>query len=144
MHLKIKRSQKSSGLMSKTVVFCLDARAEFTAEEAANVKKYKLGNQTIYNSEKSKQALETMHNAPGMIGSLAALAKHRLATNISIEDLASGKHIECKDLDELLGAENAVIEACKNLRQYLDTVATFDGAEQLIKFESGAEPELVH
>lgn len=142
MQLKLQRSQKSSGLVSKTVVFCLDVRAEFTPEELANIKKYKLQSQCIYNSEKSKQMLDKLEGATTFTGSIMALAKHRLATNIFISDLIDGKHIECKDLDELLGAENAVIVACKNTREYLDTVATFDGREQIIKFEKNAEPAL--
>jgi hypothetical protein len=58
MKLRISRSQKSSGLVTKHVIFCIDARAELTPEEAANVKKYKLGKEVIYNSQRAKEYLE--------------------------------------------------------------------------------------
>jgi hypothetical protein len=37
-------------------------------------------------------------------------------------------------MEELLGAENAIVEAAQNLRAYLDTATTFDGGEDLLEF----------
>ena len=54
--------------------------------------------------------------------------------NITINELERGKHVECKDMDELIGAEDAVINACENLKGYLARAATFDGREILIDF----------
>ena len=50
-----------------------------------------------------------------------------LALRVTVDSLVSGRHIECKDLDELLGAEAAVMEACKTIKVYLETAVTFDG-----------------
>jgi hypothetical protein len=36
-------------------------------------------------------------------------------------------------MDELLGAENAIVEAARNLKAYLQTAATFDGREEIIE-----------
>ena len=36
--------------------------------------------------------------------------------------------------DELLGGEAAIIEACQNLKAYLETALTFDGREELHEF----------
>jgi hypothetical protein len=41
-----------------------------------------------------------------------------------------------------MGAEQAIMTACQNLKAFLDTAATFDGREVLFDFESG-EPEPV-
>lgn len=71
MQLKLKRSQKTSGLIAKSVVFMLDARADLSEEEKANVKKYDLGKTIIYNSERSKRFLEAGQDASqssGLIG----------------------------------------------------------------------------
>lgn len=142
MQLKIRRSQKTKGMMSKNVMFCLDARAELTPEEAENVRKYKLGSMVIYNSAKSEKYLNAAAGASdtagGTLKHMAALAMHRLSLNISIDSLCEGHHIECKDLDELLGAEEAVMQGCNLLKTYLETAQTFDGREEVIDFD---EPE---
>ena len=173
MQLKIQRSQRQTGVLSKTMLFCVDARAFLAAEEQANVQRYRLGGQVIYSSQAARKHAEnaaqrrttgsaygefareragelevgrtgrlladTMgHYAVGMIHGLAA----RLSLNITIDSIQRGQHIECKDLDEVLDAENALMEACKNLTGYLQTAATFDGREVLIDF-SGDEPTIL-
>lgn len=140
MQLKLQRSQKSSGMISKSVVFALDARVELTPEEQDNLKKYKLGNQVIYNSEKSKKHMEAGVAALGMatgglLKGAARMAMARLSLNITIDGLVRGQHIECKDLDELLGSEEAIMEACRSLKTYLEIAATFDGREELIDLD---------
>lgn len=148
MQLKLQRSQRESGVMSKSVVFCLDARVEFTTEELSNITRYKMHKQVIYNSEAAQKHLASagMSMATGnMIGSLKGLASVAFAAmnlNISIASLQKGQHVECKSMDELLGAEDAIMTACQNLRGYLDTAATFDGREVLIDFNT-AEPQIV-
>ncbi|MEI9933145.1 MAG: hypothetical protein WDM89_22095 [Rhizomicrobium sp.] len=147
MQLKLTRAQRDGGLVSRSVIFCLDARAELTHEEQANVHRYKLGGQVIYNSEASKRHLDRANaqNDGSMIGGLKSLASVALAAmklNITVNSLQNGQHIECKTLDELLGAEDALMIACRNLKGYLDTAATFDGREALYDFSSG-EPVLI-
>lgn len=148
MQLKLTRSQREGGVVSKSVIFCLDARVQLTAEEQANVSRYKLGSQVIYNSEASKrhlaksEALQSTGTAGGLAKSFVSLAMAALNLNITINGLQRGQHIECKSLDELLSAEEALMEACQNLRAYLDTAASFDGREVLVDF-SGKEPAVV-
>lgn len=148
MQLKIKRSQREGGVLAKTAIFIIDARVQFTAQERANITRYKLGNQVIYNSEASKRALDKgdAHLSRGSIGgNLKSLAYSALAAmnlNITIASLEGGQHVECKSLDELLGAEDAIMEACRNLKGYLDTASTFDGREVLVDFADG-EPAVV-
>lgn len=140
MQLKIRRSQKTANFTG-TVIFCLDARVEFTNTERDCLTRYRLFGQVIYNSDASQRALakSEVHQDGSFGGNFKSLAYAALAhmkLNISIASLARGQHVECKSLDELLGAENAVIEACENLKGYLDTAATFDGREVLIDFSS--------
>ncbi|WP_428150931.1 hypothetical protein [Brevundimonas sp.] len=158
MQLKILRSQKQGGIVSKNVLFCLDARVAFSADESANVRRYKLADQMIYSSAAAQAAAagslaagqnargrgiptdvdDLMFSAASIMGNglkaaaLGALSKMKLS--ITIASLERGHHIECKSLDELLGAEEAIMDACRSLRGYLDTAATFDGREVLIDF----------
>lgn len=147
MQLKLRRSQREAGMLSTNVIFCLDARVDFTREEQQSITRYKLANQVIYNSEASRRLLEkSVAQQDGSLkGNLKAVASAALAAlklNISIASLQRGQHIECKSLDELLGAEDAIMTACHNLRGYLDTAASFDGREVLVDF-SDHEPKIV-
>lgn len=149
MQLKIRRSQRESGVLSKNVIFCLDARADFTPSEQQSITRYKLHNQVIYNSEASKQHLaKAAARNDGSIGgglkSLASVAMAAMKLNVSIASLQRGQHIECKSLDELIGAEEAIMTACENLRGYLDAAATFDGREILFDFATGGPKVIAH
>jgi hypothetical protein len=145
MQLKLSRSQRSAGILSKSVMFMLDARLDLTAEEAANVKKYKLGEEVIYNSAASRKHLEgaaeaaVRETAGSFVSQLARTAMHRLSLNITIDGLTKGQHIECKDLIELLAAEDAIKQAARTARAYLEIAKTFDGREVVIDLEAGHE-----
>ena len=164
MQLKIKRSQRAGGVVSKNMIFCIDAMVSFTHEEKANITRYKLQNQIIYDSEAAKRMwerseanrghrVEYFGSAKGMLRSMAStvfagvksiafagLAMMQL--RLSIGSLERGQHAECKSLDELIEAENAIMQACQNLKGYLDTAATFDGREVLFDYSTGS-PEAV-
>jgi hypothetical protein len=64
----------------------------------------------------------------------ASVAMAAMSLQITIDSLTSGHHIECKTMDELLGADSALREGCENLRTYLDVAATFDGREEIVQF----------
>jgi uncharacterized protein DUF4189 len=157
MCLKLKRSQRS-GLFGKPF-FVLDARMEVTAEEAALVSKYGLGDDVIYESSSRQQRkkatlaqLELTRDTPGFsepaTKQLLGLGKTlyrltragvsataaALSLRVTVRSLMSGVHVECKSMAELLDAEKAILEAAQNLRSYLDTAATFDGREEIIEF----------
>lgn len=166
MQLKITRSQRESGILSKTAVFIIDARVQLTHQEQQCVQRYKLGGLVIYDSAAKNRMMERSENAratPGrpinyqgevgsMLGSaassmasgvfsatkslaFAALASMKLS--ITINSLVQGQNVECKSLDELLGAEEAIMTACQNLKSYIDTASTFDGREVLFSFDTG-------
>ncbi len=167
MQLKLSRSQREGGFIGKSILFCLDARVAYTAAETANIRRYKLQDQIIYSSEAALSASagsaaasaraqaghlgfssmdDVLSSAASKMGhGLKAAALGALATmklTISIGSLERGHHIECKSLDELLGAEEAIMDACRSLKGYLDTAATFDGREVLVDFSTD-EPTIV-
>ena len=140
MQLKLRRSQRTAGITGSKVVYMLDARAELTPEERALVNKHGLGKLAIYDSEARKkqgQAAGERLSGGGLIGTargLASVAMAAMALQITIDSLTNGHHIECKTMDELLGAESAIREGCENLRTYLNIAVTFDGREEIIEF----------
>ena len=155
MQLKIQRSQRMGGLMGSTVHFCLDVRADYARDEAANISKYKLGKQVVYNSRAAKKHLDSAgaqldrtqaggvgERAAGLVRGAASLALAAMNLNISIASLGSGHHIECKDLSELMEAEEAVMQACRNVRDFLQLAATFNGSTILVDFSQ--KDEQVH
>lgn len=155
MQLKFQRSQRAGGILGNTIIFCLDARAEYSPAETANIAKYKLGGQVVYNSQAARRHLENLDRhldradgdlmrdkAAGLARGVASLALAKMSLNISIASLGRGHHIECKDLPELLEAEKALIEACRGLKQYLDAAATFNGSVILVDFDDGEKVHL--
>jgi hypothetical protein len=149
MQLKLRRSQKTGGMVTTNVIFCLDARIEFTPDEAQNISRYRLQNTVIYNSEASRRLLDKSAaqqdgSTMGSLKALATLAMVGLKLNISISSLQRGQHVECKTLEELLGAEQAIMDACENLKAYLAKAATFDGREVLIDFNSDQPTVVAH
>lgn len=154
MQLKIQRSQRLGGLTGRTVFFCLDVRAAYDPVEAANISRYKIGSEIIYSSQASRRHLEKASASldaagnrsdglaaqyKGLASGLYSLAMAKVNLNISIASLGKGHHIECKDLAELAEAEEAVMQACRNIRDYLKLAASFNGSTILVDFSNGEE-----
>jgi hypothetical protein len=144
MQLKIQRSQRTGGVISSSVFFALDVRADYSRAEQDSISKYKLGKQIIYNSkaaqkhfDKAKDALDG--SVTGGLKGIASGLMARLHLVVTIDSLGSGQHIECKDLAELIEAEDTIMDACKNVRGFLQVASTFDGRTILIDFDSGGE-----
>jgi hypothetical protein len=139
MQLKLKRSQTSS--MLGKVVFVLNARADLSQEEKHLVQKYKLGRMMIYNSAAAQQHLDTGSaalagkTAGGLVTGAVRFAMAKMSLNITIDSLTGGQTIENKELDEMLAAEQAVIQGCQSLKTYLAAAASFDGREVVIDFD---------
>ena len=136
MLLKIKRSQKSS--MMGNAVFALDFRAEISDEERKLIDKYKLGRAVAYSSEAFQKNLDTavgMRNGGvGLLKGMASFASAMLFNlKITMNDLADGQHLEMKNLNEMLSAENQIVQACNNMKAFLATAKSFDGHEETIE-----------
>lgn len=144
IQLKLRRAQKS-GMLGGKPTFTLDVRVELPPDARALVSKYQLGGLVVYDSQARRKQQEAAYshfdeasqtstgrslwkNARG----LASAALMALTLRVTVSNLMNGQHIACKDLDELLGAEAAIVEACRNLKAYLETALTFDGREELI------------
>ena len=123
MQLKIKRSQRDGGLVSKTAIFCIDARVDLTEAEQAAVKRYKLASQVIYNSEASKQSLDKAvalndGSVAGGLKGLAHLALAAMKLNITVASIQKGHHVKCKSLEEVLGVEERSEEHTSELQSH--------------------------
>jgi hypothetical protein len=141
MQLVMRRSQKTAGLMSKSVLFCLDARVDLSNEERSNVDTYRLGGQVLYNSAATEAHLAKAaagFAGGGLLKGAVGLALSRLTLSITVDSLTRGHHIECKELDELLGAEEAIKSAVETIKTYIDMASTFDGREIVIDLDEMA------
>jgi hypothetical protein len=167
MQLKVKRSQREARL-GGAVRFCIDVRAEFTSDEERAITRYRLANELLYTSDGAKRAAEGsllaaeaaknrggsiagVRNADDFLFSVTETVGHGLKSaalgavaalklKITVDSLRKGHHIECNTLEEVLGAENALMEACQNMKVYLDTAAMFNGMEVVIEFGKEGQP----
>lgn len=142
MRLEITRSQRTAGMLGGKNLFELDAKLSMSDEESLLIKKYKLGGQSIYNSEQANKHLADAGNAivSGATGNVFGLAKGlvkigmaKLSLRMTIDSITKGQHFELNDLDEVLGAEAAIVEGCHAAKAYLQTALTFDGRTQVIE-----------
>ena len=152
MQLRLQRTQRAGGLAASTILFCLDVRADYSEEERSNINRYKLGGQAVYNSRAAQKYIDATgdhleRTQEGSVGSrlvglargAATLALAKMQLNITIASLGRGHHVECKDLEELLEAEDTIRTACKSLTKYLEVASTFDGSEVIVEYEKGEE-----
>ena len=102
------------------------------------MRKYKLGDYVVYNSENSKKHMAAVSDAlstrslGGLVKGYAHLAMLKLSLNITLKKLVDGTHIECKDMDELVGAQAAIESAAERAKSFLDIAETFDGREVVL------------
>ncbi|MCB1474825.1 MAG: hypothetical protein H6883_02565 [Rhodobiaceae bacterium] len=139
MKVFLRRAQRDAGLLGGKIIFSLDARIEPTPEEADAIRKYKLGGISVYNSESAKKHASGVATnlASGKVWGTAKAAVSAgmmaLSLRCTLDSLTKGQHIECKDMEELLGAEAAIIEACNTAKAFLEAAVTFDGREEVIE-----------
>ena len=126
MKLRLSKSQRSKGVMSKSVLFSLAAQVDLTAQEAEYVKKYKMGREVLYNKDRINQRAELPSTVGGLVRDISAMSMN---INVTVENLVSGRTIECKDINEILDAEATVKTACGNLKGLLEACAGFEGEE---------------
>ena len=132
MQLKIKKSQRSS-MMGKTL-FQIEVRADMTPQERELIKKYGLSKEVLYTSEDAKKhtamaVLGDTSTVRGSLGVIKSSIRSALSLTVTVADLENGKTIEAKSLNEVISAENDLLQAAKNLTAYLSTATEFDGRE---------------
>lgn len=122
MKLILRRDQKTTGMLSKSITFYLDVRADLTEEERANIRKYKLSDTVLYQRDQ-------IEGGSGLLGVASRLAYHAMNISISVADLEGGKRIDCKDIMEMLAIEDQVKEAAETFKNVLEAAASFGGEE---------------
>ena len=123
MKLLLRRDQKSGLAGLGKIVFTLDVRAELTDQEQTNIRKYKLGETVLY------ERMTMTDKGSGLLGLASRLAFKMMTISVSVNDLSGGKTIECKDIMEMLAAEEQIKEAAKTLKAVLDSAGNFGGEE---------------
>ena len=123
MKLLLRRDQKSGMLGVGKVTFTLAVRAELSEEEKSNIKKYKLGETVLY--ERSTMT----DRGSGLLGLASRVAFKMMNLSISVNDLASGKQVDCKDIMEMLAVEEQIKEAAQTFKAVLTAAAQFGGEE---------------
>lgn len=135
MQLKLRRSQKNG--MTGSVIFMLDVMAELDPEEAELVRKYKLQKLLVYSSDAADQNAALA--STGSVRALGGVLMDRLTKrSFSMGDLIAGQHLECKDLNEVIGTQDQVHTACQNIASYLRVAKSFDGSEEIVEINSAA------
>lgn len=123
MRLVLRRDQKATGMLSKTITFYLDVRADLSEDERSNIQKYKLGDTMLY--ERST----IVDNGSGLLGMASRLAHKATNISISVGDLERGKRIDCKDIVEMVAIEEQVREAAHTFKTVLEAAARFGGED---------------
>jgi hypothetical protein len=121
MKLLLRRNERASALGRP--IFMLDVRAELSDEERAWITKFRLGSVQLY----AKKARPDIDASVGGIGLL--LLHHAMNITVSVNDLVNGKRVECKDIMEMLAAEDQVKEAAKAFGAVLKAASQFGGEE---------------
>ena len=136
MQLLIKRGrQQTGGIINPKYSFVSTVRAQYTEEERALINKYEIGGSVIYDSAQTNQYLEAAGKAGSAIKTVGFLVLAKMGLSITVASLQKGHQIMCADLSELLDCENAVVEACKGVRGYLEAAETFDGREIVVDLD---------
>lgn len=121
MKLLLRRDQKSG--ITGNVTFTLGIRADLSKEELSNIEKYKLRKTMLYSRG------EIIDPGKGLLGLASRLAFKMTNISVSVEDLVSGKHLEFKDIMEMLACIEQIKEASQNFKSVLDAAAHFGGEE---------------
>ncbi len=106
-----------------TPTFLLDVRAEISDEEKKAIQKYQLGQTVLY--ERGTMT----DRGSGLLGLASRAAFRAMNISVSVNDLANGKRIACKDVVEMLAVENQIKEACKTFKDVLTACTNFGGQE---------------
>ena len=126
MQLTMRRSQGSSGLLTKSVKFVLEAKVSLTPAETEHVEKYKMGSEIIYSKDRLGYNPHGNDSAGGMLRNVAAIAA---AITLTVNDLVRGHTIECKDILEMSAICEQIKQACATFKMMLDEAAGFEGEE---------------
>jgi hypothetical protein len=106
-------------------IFQLDVRAEISPEEQKYIQHYRLGDTLLYSQG------EIVDPGKGLLGLASRLAFHAINISVTVHDLVNGKRIECKNIVEMLAAEEQIKEAAMTFKQVLNAATHFGGEEAI-------------
>ena len=121
MNLLLRRDQRS-GVMGG-VTFVLDVRADISAQERDSIARYKFGRAVLYSRD------QLVDPGKGLLGMASRLSFKAMNISVTVDDLAGGKRIECKDILEMLAVEEQIKDAAQTFKQILEAAAHFGGEE---------------
>lgn len=122
MKLLLRRTERASTFGKP--IYVLDIRAELSEEEKGWIDKYRFGNSLLY-SKKGKPNADTTTFA----GIGATMLHYALDMTVSVNDLVHGKRVECKEIMEMLAAEEQIKEAAQTFGTVLRAASQFGGEE---------------
>ena len=122
MKLLLRRSERSSTFGKP--IYVLEVRADISPEEGGWIDKYRFGDSMVY---VKKPMPEVDRTTLGGVG--AMLLHHAMNITVSVNELRHGKKSECKDIMEMLAAEEQIKEAAKNFAAALRAASQFGGEE---------------
>jgi hypothetical protein len=126
MELLLSKSQKSGMLGMGAIVFILNVKTKLTDDEQALVKKYKMGKEVVY----EKLPITAMAAGMGGItGALTAITAKALKLVFTVDDLVKGRVIECKDILDMIAAEQQIRDAADGFWGILQASKNFEGEE---------------
>lgn len=123
MELLIRRDQRTGMMGRGNAIFVLEVRARLTPDEQESLARYKLGKTVLYTKA------EIVDPGKGLLGLASRLAFRAMNISVTVDDLAGGKRIECKDILEMLAVEDQIKEAAVTFKQVLEAAAHFGGEE---------------
>lgn len=130
MELLLSRSQKTGMGGLGGVTFVLNVRSRLTDEESDYVRKYKLGKGILYEKDSVAEKLASS----GALKQVATFVGAKMKGHVfSVDDLVNGRAVECKDIVEMMAAEEQIKEAAENFHNILTTCKHF-GGEEVITF----------
>jgi hypothetical protein len=124
MELLLSKSQKAN--MLGTVTFTLNIKTRLSDEEQSLVKKYKMGKEIIYEKLPVGAIASSMG---GVAGAITAITAKALKLTFSVDDLLKGRSIECKDILDMISAEQQIRGAADGLWGILQASKHFEGEE---------------
>jgi len=135
MQLKIRRAQRGGGLGA--AVLTLNVMVDLTDEERTLFDRHKWWGVVVYSSRDADRnaAWARARDLKGLFAVILDKINRRFFT---MRNLVAGQQIECRDLPEMLDAEQQIRDACTNLKTYVEVAKRFDGSEEVVEIAVAA------
>lgn len=126
MELLLSKTQKQGMLGMGSIIFVLNIKTRLSDEEQALVKKYKMGKEVVYEKLPIGAAVAGMG---GIAGALTAITAKALKLVFTVDDLVKGRVIECKDILDMIAAEQQIRDAADGFWGIIQASKNFEGEE---------------